>query len=92
MSSDRVIEEMAKEMSVSLGALVLALMSKGYLVKIQFEANLLGSRIIRMVVIDMKRRTQVGQLFSEEQLATMHDPRVIADRLHEELKKPQAKV
>ena len=70
----------------NVGALVINLASKGYMIRLQTEQNLFNNSVLYIQVNDMKSGGVVKHALSEQEVADITDINVIVDAIIERLK------
>lgn len=72
--------------AANVGALVVNLASRGYMIRLQTEQNLFNNNVLYLQVSDMKTSAVVKHALSEQEVAEISDINIIVDAIVERLK------
>lgn len=74
--------------ATNVGALVVNLANRGFLVKLKTENTIIGGQVLILTVADVRSKnvTQISEMLTEAQVAEISDVAVIADIIEKKLK------
>jgi len=74
--------------AANVGALVVNLANRGFLVKLKTENTIIGGQVLILTVADVRSKnvTQISEMLTEAQVTEISDVAVIADIIEKKLK------
>jgi len=74
--------------ATNVGALVVNLANRGFLVKLKTENTIIGGQVLILTVADVRSKnvTQISEMLTEAQVTEISDVAVIADIIEKKLK------
>lgn len=74
--------------ATNVGALVVNLANRGFLVKLKTENTIIGGQVLILTVADVRSKnvTQISEMLTEAQVTEIRDVAVIADIIEKKLK------